>query len=154
MVCTSSTSLQKLLQKVEAIKRMRYLPKKVKEQIYYKTVIPCITYCIAVWGNRSPALFDKVENIHARTARVIHKLPSEFSNERSLAMANCQPLSYIYKRRILSVMHQIYYDNTQSDIKNLFVKKRTNCQPLSYIYKTRILSVMHQIYKSGQVCTL
>ena len=39
--------------------------KKVKEQIYYKTVIPCITYCIAIWRNCSPALFDKIENIHA-----------------------------------------------------------------------------------------
>ena len=29
--------------KVGAIKRMGYLPKQVKEQIYYKTVIPCIT---------------------------------------------------------------------------------------------------------------
>ena len=69
----------------------------------------------------SPALFDKVENIHARVARVIYKLPAEFLNEQSLAMANWQPLSYIYKRRILSVMHQVYYENTQTDIKNLFV---------------------------------
>ena len=57
------------------------LPKKVKEQIYYKTVTPCITsYCIAVWGNCCPALFDKIENIHARAAKVIYKLPSEFPN--------------------------------------------------------------------------
>ena len=94
--------------------------------VYYKTVIPCITYHIAIWGNCSPVLFDKVENIHARAATVTHKLPSEFPNERSLSMANWEPLSYIYKKRILSVMHQIYYDNTQSDIKNLFVKKEQN----------------------------
>ena len=112
--------------KVRAIKRMGYLPKKVKEQIYYKTVIPCVTYCIAIWGNCSPALFDKIENIHARAARVIYKLPSELPNEQSLAMANWQPLSYIYKSRILSVMHQIYYDNIQSDIKNLFIKREQN----------------------------
>ena len=55
-----------------------------------------MTYCIAIWGNCSPALFDKIENIYARAARVIYKLPSEFPNERSLVMANWQPLSYIY----------------------------------------------------------
>ena len=128
---------------MRAIKRMGYLPIKVKEQIYYNTVIPCITYCISVWGNCSPALFDKVEIIHARAASVINKLPSELSNKQSLAMANWQPLSYIYKRRILSLMHQIYYDNTQSDIKNLFVKKEQN------VYDTREkLQFEVQRYKS------
>ena len=109
-----------------AIKRMGYLPIKLKEQIYYKTVIPCITCCIAIWENWSPALFDKVENIYAGAARTIYKLPSEFSNKLSIAMANWQPLSHIYKRRILSVMHQTYDDNTQSDIKNIFAKKVQN----------------------------
>ena len=83
-----------------------------------------ILYCRL--GKLFPALFDKIENIHARAARVIYKLPSELPNERSLEMANWQPLSYIYKRRILSVMHQIYYDNIQSHIKNLFLKREQN----------------------------
>ena len=73
--------------KVGAIKRMGYLPKKVKEQKNYKTVIPCITYCIAIWETVPQRCLTKFESIHARAARVIHKLPSEFPNERSLAMA-------------------------------------------------------------------
>ena len=48
-------------------------------------------------------------------------------------MANWQPLSYIYKRRMLSVMHQVYDDNTQTDIKSLFVTKEQN----GYMYDTR-----------------
>ena len=46
--------------KVGALKRMRYLPKKVLEELYYKTVIPGVTYCIAVWGNCSTSLFQDI----------------------------------------------------------------------------------------------
>ena len=34
--------------KVKEFKRFRYLPRTVQEQMYYKTVITAITYCIAV----------------------------------------------------------------------------------------------------------
>ena len=37
-------------QKVGALKRMRILPKKVLEEIYFKTIIPSVTYGISVWG--------------------------------------------------------------------------------------------------------
>ncbi len=112
--------------KVGAIRRMGCLPKKVKEEIYYKTVIPCIAYCISIWGNCSPALFDKIENIHARAARVTYNLHPGSTNEQSLDRVNWQPLSYIYKRKLLTTMHQVYYGNTQTDIKDQFkVKEAT-----------------------------
>ena len=55
--------------KVSALKRMKYLPKEVLEELYYKTVITAVAYRIAVWGNCSTSLFiQNIKEIHARTA--------------------------------------------------------------------------------------
>eukprot|EP00795_Rhopilema_esculentum_P003498 gene3498-1881_t len=79
--------------KLGALKRMRRLPSKVLEEIYYTTIIARTTYCISVWGNCSEATFIMLEDNHARAARLIHNLPRNLSNEESLARANWQPIS-------------------------------------------------------------
>ena len=45
-----STTCKKFSSKLGALKRMKFLPTNVLEEIYYKTVISGITYCISVWG--------------------------------------------------------------------------------------------------------
>ena len=41
-----------------ALRRMKHLPKYVLQDIYFKAVIPCVTYAISVWGNCSSLLFN------------------------------------------------------------------------------------------------
>jgi hypothetical protein len=86
----------KLSKKLGAMKRMTRLPTKVLDEIYYKTVIPTITYNMAVWGNCSTALLNNLETIHTRAAPIIHHLPSSLQDEECLNRANWHPLSYIY----------------------------------------------------------
>ena len=62
--------------KVSALNCTNNLPKKVLEELYYKTVILAVAYFIAVWVNCSTLLFQNIEEIHARAARVIYDLPS------------------------------------------------------------------------------
>ena len=59
---------------VGQLRRMSYLPIKVKEEIYFKTIISTVTYGIIVWGTCSPSLIRDIERIHARTANIIHCL--------------------------------------------------------------------------------
>ena len=61
--------------KIGMIKRLRYLSPSLLEEIYYKTVIPQISYCMLVWGNCSDALFTQLENQHFRAARIIYMVP-------------------------------------------------------------------------------
>ena len=61
--------------KLGELKRMKSLPSKVLEEIYYTTIIAQTTYCISVWGNCSEAKFNMLEVNHARAARLIHNLP-------------------------------------------------------------------------------
>jgi hypothetical protein len=46
------------IQKVGALRRMKKLPTKVLEEIYFKSIIPAVTYGIVVWGNCSSVIMD------------------------------------------------------------------------------------------------
>ena len=49
-------------QKVGALKRMKYLPVKTLQEIYFKTIILSATYCILIWGKCSTALLSHLES--------------------------------------------------------------------------------------------
>ena len=63
--------------KLSQIKRMKYLPKNVLVEIYYKSIIAKMTYCITVWGTCSPPLFEVLEHIHVRAAKLIYNIKDE-----------------------------------------------------------------------------
>ena len=45
-------------QKVGALKRIKKLPVKVLEEIYFKSIVSAVTYGIVVWGNCSYYIMD------------------------------------------------------------------------------------------------
>ena len=81
-------------QKVGAFKRMRILPKKVLEEIYFKTIIPSVTYGISVWGNCSPSAPDSLNHIHARAAHIVNNLDSTMADDTCLMKSDWLPISY------------------------------------------------------------
>ena len=109
--------------KLGALKRMGYLPRKVLEEVYFKTVISSMVYGISVWGSCSVALFQQLEAVHARAARFIYKISKTTTDENCLRTAGWQPLSYIYKRRLLTLMHQAYYNKPNWMTENMCEKK-------------------------------
>ena len=60
------------VQKVGALKSMK-LPVKVLEEIYFKSIVPAVTYGIVVWGNCSYPIMNSLNLVQARAARVIHQ---------------------------------------------------------------------------------
>ena len=66
--------------KLGALRRMPRLSPKVLKEIYFKTVVPGVTYCISVWDGCTVPLFNKLEEIHTRAARLIHNLPHNWDN--------------------------------------------------------------------------
>eukprot|EP00794_Sanderia_malayensis_P008603 gene8603-9531_t len=108
--------------KIKELKRFRYLPKHVQEDIYYKRVIPAVTYCIAIWGTASPSHLEELETLQAKTAKFIFNIKEKCLDEDLLTKAKWKPLSYIYKRRLLTWMHQIYYETCPLPIVVNFTK--------------------------------
>ena len=86
--------------KVKLLKRMRTLSDNVLERFYFATIIPTVTYNISVWGQ--PNKFESLEEIHVKAAKIIHCLPNKLSTYETLDKVNWMPISYIYKRRLLS----------------------------------------------------
>ena len=104
---------------------MPRLPPKVLEEIYFKTVVSGVSYCIPVWGGCTAPLFNKLEEIHTKAARLIHDLPRDQDNTHVLQKANWLPLSYMYKKAILKHIHQAFYQAGPAQITELFSVKVT-----------------------------
>ena len=59
-------------QKVNQLKRLKYLTKDTVQSIYFTSIIPTVTYCNLVWGTCSPTLLHEVEHIQVRAAKIIY----------------------------------------------------------------------------------
>ena len=111
--------------KLSQLKRMNYLPKHVLEEIYNKTIIPIVTYGILVWGTCSPSQLQDLEQYHVRAARIIFNITQDdLSQDQLLQDVNWKPFNYYYKKRILTLMHDVYYDKAPQDLQNLFAKRK------------------------------
>ena len=80
-------------QRVRALKRMRALPKKMLEEIYFKTIVPSITYGISVWWNCHPSTLNSLNSLHARASRSINNLRPLLADDTCLAESNWIPIS-------------------------------------------------------------
>ena len=69
---------------VKELKRFRYLLRTVQEQIYYKTVITAITYCIAVWGTASDSNMDELDTLLTEAAKIIYNIKENCTDEEIL----------------------------------------------------------------------
>eukprot|EP00112_Aurelia_sp_Birch-Aquarium-sp1_P014347 Seg309.5 transcript_id=Seg309.5/GoldUCD/mRNA.D3Y31 product="RNA-directed DNA polymerase from mobile element jockey" protein_id=Seg309.5/GoldUCD/D3Y31 len=110
--------------KVKKLKSMRYLRRNFLEDIYFKTIIPAISYNMLTWGTCSETLFDTVEKIRARAARIVYNITGAHTNEDVLKIANWEPISYMYKRKLAVLMQNVHLENTPRKISQLFTKHK------------------------------
>ena len=70
------------------IKKSRFLPKQDLLNLYFKVIIPAVTYGISVWGgtNRQDDL-DSLERLHCRAARVIFNFAKDLPSVEVLTKA-------------------------------------------------------------------
>jgi len=95
--------------KRDLIKRSRFLPKEVLNNFYFKVILPSITYGLVLWGKCSNVyLFDSLERLHCRAARIIFNLPKDMRSSDVLEHANWHPLSYCYKLALLRWLDRVF----------------------------------------------
>ena len=104
-------------------KKLKALPSGALEEIYFKGIVPSITYCIAIWGSCSPSTFNELEHLHLKAAKLIHKLPSKTPDSDVLDLVKWKSLGHIYKRRLASIMHQVYHNSLPDQLTALFTKR-------------------------------
>ena len=108
------------------LRHLKFLPKEALETIYFKAVIPCVTYDIAVWASCSSSLLDGLESVHIRAARVIHNIPKRVKKQDILNYVNWQSLKYFYTKRLLILAHNAFDGSGIPEINSLIDKDHTN----------------------------
>jgi len=101
---------------------MRDMPKSVLSSIYFQGVLPSILYGISVWGNCSPSLMMKIEKIHIRAARFIHRLKKSTPDAYILQMVRWKPIIHYYKRSLACKAFKIYNNLTSPLLQDLISK--------------------------------
>ena len=94
---------------LDLTRRSRFLPKDVLIYFYFKVILPSLTYGLVLWGSCSNAnLFDSLERLHCRVARIIFNLPKDMRSSDVLEKADWQLLSYSHKLVLLNCMHKAF----------------------------------------------
>ena len=108
-----TTSVSK---KVKQLRRFKNLPSQILEPIYFKGILPSVTYGISVWGNCSEAKLGGLEKIHLSTAKLIFKqhIPPSWKS-----------INYFYKKRLLCLTHKAYYGICPEKVATI-IKKSPN----------------------------
>ena len=111
--------------KLGALRRMPRLSPKELEEIYFKTVVSGVSYCIPVWGGCTAPLFNKLEDIHSKQPGLFTIYHATEITPMFYKKANWLPLSYMYKKAILKYVHQAFYQAGPAQITELFSVKAT-----------------------------
>ena len=79
--------------KLNLLKKSKFLPKSVLEQFYFSVILPSIIYGLVIWANGSNSeLFRSIDKIHGRAARLISYLGKDISYEDALKIAKWHSL--------------------------------------------------------------
>ena len=107
--------------RVKKLKHLKGLDNRSLESIYFKGIIPSITYSFALWGYSK--LLQTLEDIHIGAARFIFNINESTLSTEVLAATKWKSLSYIYKKSIATISYQAFYNRTPAGINFLFTKR-------------------------------
>ena len=110
-----------MAKKVKQLQRFKSLPSPILESIYYKGILPSVTYSISVWGNCSVAKLPHLEKINLSAAKLTFKLP-EIPDSLTGLPFSWKPISYLYKLKILCLTHKIFYGVCPEKISSIITK--------------------------------
>ena len=91
------------------IKRSHVLARNSLLDLYFKVILPSVTYALPIWGcctNKNE--FNSLECIHCRGARVIYSLPRNMPSEDVRKIANWDSLFDTRQVKIATLIYNIY----------------------------------------------
>ena len=105
---------------------MYFLPISARTDFYFKVVLPSVTYTLVVWGSCGKCLFDKLERIHIRAAKIIYGMDWCTPSNKVLVNCNWFTIKHLYEFRLLLLAHRCFYDLSPEPVKQLFTKYNSN----------------------------
>ena len=115
------------LNKLNLVKTSRFFPTSVLLDLYFKVILPSITYALVVWGGCSnKENFKSLERLHCRAARIIYKLPRYMPSEEVLSKVGWNTLFFYYKTAILKLICKIIKNVTHNSMSDLVNRRECN----------------------------
>ena len=98
---------------------MYFLPISARTDFYFKVVV--------VWGSCGKCLFDELERIHIRAAKIIYGT-RDWCTPSDEVSVNCNwfTIKRLYEFRLLLLAHKCFYDLSPEPVKQLFTKYNSN----------------------------
>ncbi len=83
--------------KLNLIKRSRFLPKNILLDLYFKIILPGVTYALPIWGEHSNEDgFKSLESLHCRAARIIFNFLRDMPSAEVLNKSKLDSIFYMY----------------------------------------------------------
>ena len=99
--------------KLNMLKRSRFLPKSMLLDLYFRIIIPSVTYALPVWGGlTNKEGFEALEALHCRAARIIFELPWDMPKVDVMDKVKWPSLSGMYKKSLAKLMYKVYNNMT------------------------------------------
>ena len=113
------------------LRKISFLPSETLEKIYYRMIIPKITYGLLIWGTSSKNLMQKIETQHIKATRIVKKIGIKVKDIDVLQSVNWNRIDYIHKRKVTTEMHKIVKGTEGHRLSDMFetkVSKRRGLQ--------------------------
>ena len=97
-------------QKLNLLRSLYFLPTTAKADFYFKVILPSVTYGLVVWGPCSKSLFDELEKIHVRAAKIIYGLDWYTPSDQVLALSKWPTVKDLYENILLMLAHDCFHN--------------------------------------------
>ena len=106
------------------LKRSRSLQRHVLMDLYFKVILPSITYALPVWGGcLSKELFNTLETLHTRAARIICNFPRDMPTEEVHSKSGWDSLSSKYKLQLATLVYKMYNERVPPSLSTAITKR-------------------------------
>ena len=108
--------------KLNLLKKCSFLKRKSLLDLYFKMILPSVTYGIPIWGNCDNLDYIKsLQALHCRVGRLIFNLPRDTPSVQVMELLHWDSINDVYKRRLVKLIHNIASDNMPAMISDLVV---------------------------------
>ena len=112
--------------KLDLLKRSRFLPKSVLRDFYFKVILPSVTYGLVLWGACCNSnLRDSIERLHCRASRIICNLPRDMPSKEVLAYDRWPTIFLYYKIDIFKIFPKAHNGSLSELLcNNIYIERR------------------------------
>ena len=120
-------TIKSFAKKLNLLKSLKFLPTNSLEQFYFKVILPSITCGILVWGNCNKTLFEELNKMHVRAAKIIFKYDWRYPSCEVISSSKWNTLYWNYKYKLATFAHQDIFSEGNT---NKLLKQRNSVDSL------------------------